>query len=215
MMKVVMKKLKFSIPFLILLITISCSSINTATPKEVPASQIPVSTLTPLPITPTNTRVVVPTPTITATPTQPPIPTMASVVLMKYPTNNSCKIRIDTRKWEITDQWKNSIVGEAVPISFKTGMADAFFIKHRVYIGCDMAWATNSGFEGMDIKTSSKKINDKTWGIWSIENDLIRLYFWTDSRDIHFLQKPPLDNSQKDSCHSDVYEVLGSLQCEK
>ncbi len=204
-----MKKLIF-LPILVLLITISCSSINAPTTKEISASQIPINTQTPLPIIPTNT-LVAPTPTTA----QLPEPTTASVVFMKYPTNGSCKIQIDTQKWEITDNWKNSIVSATMvmSVSYKYGMGDAFFIKHRNYLGCDVAWATNSGFEGVDIQKSIETINGKSWEVWDINELMYKIYFWTDLKEIHFDQKSPLDVSQKESCQADVYEVLGSLQC--
>ncbi len=75
-----MKRLKFFLPVWVLFITISCLSINTLTPKEAPASQIPVSTQTiPPTISPTNT-LVDSTPTVTATVAQIPILTGTSTI---------------------------------------------------------------------------------------------------------------------------------------
>ena len=175
------QSMKNILPFLVLVITVSCSAIA------------------PLP---------------NFTPTKTPSPQSSSFTQLKYPNHESCKIQVDTQKWEITDEGKKSIANSIpVPISYKLGVGGKQFVKHKSYDGCMILWIT-AGYRGTGIQKSMETINGKSWEVWFINELSYKIYSWAELKEIQFVQNSPLEIPQKESCQSDIYEILGSLQCE-
>lgn len=152
-----------------------------------------------------------PLPTETLTPTEP-----SPLVLLKYPDHDSCVIQVDNEKWTIDDFWKWNIVGREKSASHNTILISnkylVYLVEHRSYPGCRLAWAPAVGFEDAQITQTFEAINKLEWEIWTTNFGTI-VYFWTELREIRFMQNPPVDVSQQPGCTADVYEILASLSC--
>jgi hypothetical protein len=153
----------------------------------------------------------------------PPMPTEAtptaesSMVTLHYWEHENCTFQVDTNKWKIGDVWKQYIIGwedtgkgVIVPASSKRLI---YLVEHRNYEFCQVAWSPRVGFEGMTSEESEETINGRNWKVWSVDNNSIRVYFWKDLNDISFLQTNPTDDTQRQGCTEDVYEIISSLTC--
>ncbi len=144
----------------------------------------------------------------------PTIP--ALTVLMAYPGQESCTIQVNTQAWKIGDYWKKNILGQKDNTSSQVVLVSnnflIYLLEHQTYPGCQVAWAPAVGFEGMTSKESFETINAKKWKIWNVENNAIRVYFLTEL-DIRFMQTAPNDDTQRQGCTEDVYQILESVSC--
>ncbi|MFZ5855191.1 MAG: hypothetical protein ACOYZ6_00020 [Chloroflexota bacterium] len=198
---------------LLVLITISsCTSSTTPVTSE-SSTLVPRNTGTSTPIHPISTFTL-PASSPTSIPTKTPSPQLSSLVQLKYPNHENCKIQVNTQKWEITEEGRKSIAGSmSVPISHKLGIGGILFARHKSYSDCTLSWITN-GYRDV-AQTSLETINGKTWKVWGIERLFSTVYVWPEVNEIQFVWVwTLLDVSEKGSCQVDVYEVLGSLQCE-
>ena len=174
---------------LAMIITVSCSPISTPGDKE---SSTPTFALT-----------------------ETPLPQASLFVQLKYPNHKNCTLTVDTRKWELTDEGKKSIgsFSGIVSISYPQGIGQVTFAKHKNYVGCELSWIPHE-YRGGETQKQSEIINGKTWEFWKIDMLLIKIYSWRELREIQFVQTWPLDIPQTEGCQTDIYEMLGSLECE-
>lgn len=208
-------------PHLIIALLFFCLLLSGCQAEQLPELTLPPkSTSTPAPVsvlplpsttTPATTASFTPLPTDTLTPTKP-----SPLVLLKYPDLDNCTIQVDTEKWTIADLWKKNIVGREQSVSHHTILISNKYLvylgEHKLYPGCRLAWAPAVGFEDTQITQTFESINNLEWEIWTT-NFGTKVYFWTELREIRFMQNPPVDVSQQPGCTTDVYEILASLSC--
>jgi hypothetical protein len=201
--------MKIILALLILIATVSCSSAITPVTNESP-TLITINTETSVSSQPTNTlTLVVPSPTLIVT-----LSPQSSTTQLQYPNHENCKIQVDTQKWELTEEGEKSIASSMpMPISNKLGVGGILFAKHKYYPSCNLSWITN-GYREV-AETSLETIDDKIWKVWGIETLSSKVYVWPELNEVQFVWVwTGLDVSEKESCQADIYEVLGSLQCE-
>ena len=175
----------------------------------------------------TATPISIPTikPPLTTTFTSIPPTSPAPTVLMTYPGRLNCTIKVNTQTWKIDDYWRKNIIGQtintpnpAVLVSNNNGGGIPFLVGHQIYPDCYVKWGPEAVWPRMNIKESFENLGGKEWKISDVENEVVRgnnaiRVYLLPELDIRFLQGSSTDESQKQACTKDVYQILESVSC--